>query len=238
MAEKFDLIAEYRTDIGKGASRRLRHQGKVPAIIYGAGRPPRALAFDQNKVLKQLESESFYSSVLNIKVGENSQAAIVKDLQRHPARNQILHMDLQRIVEDEHIRMNVPIHYVGEDVALGVKDGGGKVAHLMTDVEVICLPKDLPEYFEVDVSALELDEMLHVSDIKLPDGVEIPLLAQGPEHDRAIVSIHVIKAAPVEEEVEEVVEEGAEEGVEEGAEGETPEGEAPAKAADEGSGDE
>ncbi len=238
MAEKFDLIAEYRTDIGKGASRRLRHQGKVPAIIYGAGRPPRALAFDQNKVLKQLENESFYSSVLNIKVGDNSQAAIVKDLQRHPSKRQILHMDLQRIVADEQIRMNVPIHYVGEEIAIGVKDGGGKVAHLMTDVEVTCLPKDLPEYFEVDISALELDEMLHVSDIKLPDGVEIPQLAQGPEHDHAIVSIHVIKAAPIEEEVEEVVEEGAEEGVEEGAEAETAEGEAPAKAADEESGDE
>ena len=238
MADKFDLVAEIRTDMGKGASRRLRHQGKVPALIYGAGRPPRALTFDQNKVLKQLESESFYSSVLNIKVGEKSQAAILKDLQRHPARNQIMHMDLQRIVEDEQIRMNVPIHYVGEDVAIGVKDGGGKIAHLMTDVEVTCLPKDLPEYFEVDVSALELDEMLHMSDIKLPDGVEIPLLAQGPEHDHAIVSIHVIKAAPVEEEVEEVVEEGLEEGVEEGAEDETAKGEAPAKADDEGSGDE
>ena len=238
MAEKFDLIAEIRADMGKGASRRLRHQGKVPAIIYGAGRPPRALTFDQNKVLKQLESESFYSSVLNIKVGEKSQAAILKDLQRHPARNQIMHMDLQRIVEDEQIRMYVPIHYVGEDVAIGVKDGGGKIAHLMTDVEVTCLPKDLPEYFEVDVSALELDEMLHMSDIKLPDGVEIPLLAQGPEHDHAIVSIHVIKAAPVEEEVEEVVEEGVEEGAEEGAEDEKAKGEAPAKVDDEGSGDE
>ncbi len=228
MADKFDLVAEIRTDTGKGASRRLRHQGKVPAIIYGAGRPPRALTFDQNKVLKQLESESFYSSVLNIKVGEKSQAAILKDLQRHPAKHLIMHMDLQRVVEDELIRMNVPIHYVGEDVAIGVKDGGGKVAHLMSDVEVICLPKDLPEYFEVDVSALALDEMLHMSDIKLPDGVEIPLLAQGPEHDHAIVSIHVIKAAPVEEEVEEVVEEGAEEGIE----GEAAEGETPAEAAE------
>ncbi|MEE8426527.1 MAG: 50S ribosomal protein L25/general stress protein Ctc [Woeseiaceae bacterium] len=237
MADKFDLVAEIRTDMGKGASRRLRHQGKVPAIIYGAGRPPRALTFDQNKVLKQLESESFYSSVLNIKVGEKSQAAILKDLQRHPARHLIMHMDLQRVVEDELIRMNVPIHYVGEEVAIGVKDGGGKVAHLMTDVEVICLPKDLPEYFEVDISALELDEMLHMSDINLPDGVEIPLLAQGPEHDHAIVSIHVIKAAPVEEEVEEVVEEGAEEGAEEGVEEGAAEGETPAKVADKESGD-
>ena len=200
MAEEFDLIAENREDMGKGASRRLRRKGLVPAIIYGAGRPPRSLAFDHNKVLKQLESESFYSSVLNIKVGDKSQAAILKDLQRHPARRQILHMDFQRIVEDEAIRMNVPIHFLGEDVAPGVKLGGGKVSHLMTDVEVTCLPKDLPEFLEVDVSALELDGMLHLSDIKLPSGVEIPELAQGPEHDHAIVSIHVIKAALVEEE--------------------------------------
>ena len=199
MAEEFDLIAENREDMGKGASRRLRRKGLVPAIIYGAGRPPRALAFDHNKVLKQLESESFYSSVLNIKVGDKSQAAILKDLQRHPAKRQILHMDFQRIVEDEAIRMNVPIHFLGEDVAPGVKQGGGKVSHLMTDVEVTCLPKDLPEFLEVDVSALELDAMLHLSDIKLPSGVEIPELAQGAEHDQAIVAIHVIKAAPVEE---------------------------------------
>ena len=199
MAEEFDLIAENREDMGKGASRRLRRKGLVPAIIYGAGRPPRALAFDHNKVIKQLESESFYSSVLNIKVGDKSQAAILKDLQRHPAKRQILHMDFQRIVEDEAIRMNVPIHFLGEDVAPGVKLGGGKVSHLMTDVEVTCLPKDLPEFLEVDVSALELDTMLHLSDIKLPSGVEIPELAQGPEHDQAIVAIHVIKAAPVEE---------------------------------------
>ena len=200
MAEEFDLIAENREDMGKGASRRLRRKGLVPAIIYGAGRPPRALAFDHNKVLKQLESESFYSSVLNIKVGDKSQAAILKDLQRHPARRQILHMDFQRIVEDEAIRMNVPIHFLGEDVAPGVKQGGGKVSHLMTDVEVTCLPKDLPEFLEVDVSALELDAMLYLSNIKLPSGVEIPELAQGPEHDHALVSSHVIKAAPVEEE--------------------------------------
>ena len=210
MAEEFDLIAENREDTGKGASRRLRRQGLVPAIIYGAGRPPRALAFDHNKVIKQLESESFYSSVLNIKVGDKSQAAILKDLQRHPAKRQILHMDFQRIVEDEAIRMNVPIHFLGEDMAPGVKQGGGKVSHLMTDVEVTCLPKDLPEFLEVDVSELELDEMLHLSDIKLPSGVEIPELAQGPEHDQAIVSIHVIKAAPVEEAAPEEAEAPAE----------------------------
>jgi len=216
MSNDFDLIAELREDQGKGASRRLRHQGKVPAIIYGAGRPPRSLAFDQNKVLHQLDNESFYSSVLNIKVGEKSQAAILKDLQRHPAKNLIMHMDFQRIQDDVEIKMNVPLHFIGEDVAPGVKEGGGSVAHLMNDVEVQCLPKYLPEYLDVDVSELELDAMLHMSDIKLPKGVEIPDLAQGEEHDHAIVSIHVIKAAPIEEEeVDEAVVEG-----EEGAEGE------------------
>lgn len=201
MSDDFDLIAELREDQGKGASRRLRHKGKVPAIIYGAGRPPRALVFDQNKVLKQLENESFYSSVLNIKVNDKRQAAILKDLQRHPAKNMIMHMDFQRIVDDVEIKMNVPLHFIGEDVAPGVKTGGGAVSRLLNDVEVSCLPKNLPEYLEVDISELELDAMLNLSDIKLPKGVEIPQLTQGPENDHAMVSIHVIKAAPVEEEI-------------------------------------
>ena len=202
MAEEFDLIAEIREDQGKGASRRLRHQGKVPAILYGAGRPPRMLAFDHNKVIREMENESFYSSVLNIKVGDKSQAAVLKDVQRHPAKPLIMHMDLQRIVEDEAIRMNVPLHFVGEDVAPGVKMGGGAISHLMSDVEVSCLPKDLPEFIEVDVSELELNGMLHLSDLKLPGGVEIPQLAQGPEHDHAIVSLQVRKGREEAEEVE------------------------------------
>lgn len=224
MSEKFDLIAETREGQGKGASRRLRREGKVPAIIYGAGRPPRQLAFDHNKVLKQLENESFYSSILNIKVGEKSQAAIVKDIQRHPAKRIIMHMDFQRIVADEKIKMNVPIHLVGSEEAVGVKEGGGSVSHLKTDVEVSCLPKDLPEYFEVDISALGLDEMLHLSDIKVPDGVELPELALGSEHDQAIVSIHVIKVAAVVEEGDAV---GAEaEGAEEASSDDKSEGDA------------
>jgi len=221
MSDDFDLIAETREDQGKGASRRLRHQGKVPAIIYGAGRPPRSLSFDHNKVLKQLENESFYSSILNIKVGDKSQAAILKDMQRHPAKPRVMHMDFQRIVEDEVIKMNVPLHFIGEDVAPGVKEGGGKVSHLMTDVEIVCLPKDLPEYIDVDVSELELDAMLSMSDIKLPEGVEVPALAQGPEADRPIVSIHVIKEIVIEEEEVEAAE-GAE-AAEAGEEGEATE---------------
>jgi large subunit ribosomal protein L25 len=200
MRPDFDLIAELRDDQGKGASRRLRRQGKVPAILYGGGRPPRALAFDHNKVLQQLDHEAFYSSILTIKVGDKTQAAIMKDIQRHPARRQILHMDMQRIVETEKIRMNVPLHFVGDQVAPGVKLGGGSVSKLMTDVEISCLPRDLPEYLEVDISHMELDDMLYLSDIKLPEGVEILELQHGEEHDQAIVSVHVLRTASVEEE--------------------------------------
>jgi large subunit ribosomal protein L25 len=203
MKEDFDLIAEIREDQGKGASRRLRREGKVPAIIYGAGRPPRQLSFDHNRVIQQLAHESFFSSILNIKVGNKSQAAIVKDVQRHPAKNRIMHLDFQRIVAGEKIRMNVPIHYINAETAIGVKQGGGSVSQLMSDVEVSCFPKDLPEYFEVDIVGLDLDEMLHLSDIKLPAGVEIPELAQGPDHDHPIVAIHVNKAASLDEEISE-----------------------------------
>ncbi|MEX2497238.1 MAG: 50S ribosomal protein L25/general stress protein Ctc [Woeseia sp.] len=200
MKQEFDLIAEIREDQGKGASRRLRREGKVPAIIYGGGRPPRTLAFDQNKVLQQLDHEAFYSSILTVKVGDKSQAAILKDVQRHPAKKQILHMDMQRVVEDEKIRVHVPIHFVGEEQAPGVKQGGGSVSRLMTEVDVSCLPRDLPEYFEVDISNLNVDDMLYLSDIKVPEGVEITELTYGEEHDHAIVSIHVMRAAAVEEE--------------------------------------
>ena len=222
MGQEFDLIADYREDQGKGASRRLRLEGKVPAIIYGAGRPPRALTFDHSKVVRQLENESFYSSILSIKVGEKSQAAILKDVQRHPAKRQILHLDLQRIVEDKQIKMNVPIHYVGEDVAVGVKDGGGTVTKMVTDVEVTCLPKDLPEYLDVDISQLDLNEMLYLTDIKVPDGVEIVALTHVEEEQaQPIVSIQFIKEEIIEEEVPEEEELEAIEG-EEGEEGEAP----------------
>ena len=224
MSEELDLIAEFREDQGKGASRRLRHQGKVPAIIYGAGRPPRSLMFDHNKVIRQLENESFYSSILNIQVNEKSQAAIVKDIQRHPSKPRIMHMDFQRIVADEKIKMNVPIHYLNAEEAEGVKTEGGSVSQIITDVEVSCLPADLPEYFEVDIIDLKLNEMLHISDIKLPDGVEIPALAQGPEQDKPIVSIQYIKEEVIEEEVEELEGEAVEGEAVEGEEGAAEEG--------------
>jgi len=220
MRQEFNLVAELRDDQGKGASRRLRRQGKVPAILYGAGRPPRTLSLDHNRVLQQLEQEAFHSSILTIQVGEKSQPAILKDVQRHPAKRQILHMDFQRILEDEKIRMTVPLHVTGEQAAPGVKQGG-TVWRLITEVEVSCLPRDLPEYIAVDISNLGLDEMLYLSDLEVPSGVEIPELAHGGEEkDHAIVSIHVAKAAAEEEETAE----GAA-----AAEGAAPEGGAPAE---------
>ena len=202
MSDDFDLVADYREDTGKGSSRRLRRQGKVPAIIYGAGRPSRALTFDHNKVVKQLENESFYSSILSVKVGDKSQPAILKDLQRHPAKSQIMHIDLQRIVADQEIKMNVPLHFLNEEIAIGVKQGGGTVSRLMNEVEIVCLPKDLPEYIDVDIADLELDAMLSLSDITVPEGVTITSLAQDPPMDRPIVNIHVIKEEIIEEEPE------------------------------------
>jgi large subunit ribosomal protein L25 len=228
MAAKFDLVAEFREDEGKGASRRLRREGKVPAIIYGAGRPARSITFDHNKVVRQLENESLYSSILNVKVGDKSQAAILKDIQRHPAKRLIMHMDLQRIVEDQKIRMNVPIRYLGEDLAPGVREGGGTVTKMVTDVEVTCLPRNLPEYLELDISHLELDEMMYLTDIKIPEGVEIVGLAQAEEEQaQPIVSIHFIHEEIIEEEVPEEELEAVE--GEEREEGEAPEGEAAAE---------
>ena len=203
MARGFDLVAEIREDAGKGSSRRLRREGKVPAIMYGGGKPPRALSFDRNAILRHMEQQAFFSSVINVKVGDNEQAAILKDVQVHPAKRQVLHMDLQRIIATEKIRITVPIRFLNESTAVGVKMGGGTVAHMVSEVEITCLPKDLPEYLEIDIANLNLDEMLHLSDIRLPEGVEIPELAQGPEHDQAIVAIHIIK---VEVEPEEEIE--------------------------------
>ncbi len=228
MAKDFDLIADFREDQGKGASRRLRRQGKVPAIIYGAGRPPRSITFDHNAVVQQLENESFYSSILKVKVGEKSQAAILKDVQRHPFKRLIMHIDLQRIVEDQAIKMNVPIHYLGEEDAVGVRDGGGTVTKMVNDVEVTCLPKDLPEFLELDITHLGLDEMMYLTDIKVPEGVEIVGLAQAEEEQaQPIVSIHFIHEEIIEEEIPEEELEAVE--GEEGEEVEAPEGEAAAE---------
>lgn len=195
MNVSFELNAQVRHESGKGASRRLRRDGKVPAIMYGGGQKPLSLALEQDAVRHSLENEAFYSHILTVNVDGQPVQAVLKDLQRHSYRPIILHMDLQRISETEELRMHVPLHFIGEAIAPGVKLGGGIISHLVTDVEVSCLPRDLPEYLEVDVSALQLNETLHLSDIRLPEGVKIIALTHGPEHDLPVVSIHVPRAA-------------------------------------------
>ena len=189
----FELSAEPRNDQGKGASRRLRHSGKVPAILYGAHVEPTRLSLEHHKLMALVADEKFYSSIISIKVGGQQQPAVVKDVQMHPARNAVLHVDLQRVLENEKIRLYVPIHFKGEAAAPGVKTQGGVISHHMADLEVVCLPKDLPEYIELDLSGMNLNDSLYVSDIKMGPGVTISALAHGA--NPPVVSIHAPRVA-------------------------------------------
>jgi large subunit ribosomal protein L25 len=219
MAISFELNAEPRTDTGKGASRRLRQAGKVPAIMYGGGKDPESLTLSHNEVLRSLEHEAFYSHILSIKVGGSETRAILRDMQRHPSKAMVMHVDLQRINETEKLKTQVPLHYIGEDIAPGVK-AGGLVSHDLTEVAIECLPKDLPEFIEVDISAVDVGEAMHLSDLKVPAGVTLLDLARGEDHDLAVVSIHAKR----------VVEEAPEVGVAEA-------GEAPAEGGEAGEGE-
>lgn len=199
MSTNFELDASVRHDLGKGASRRLRRDNKVPAVIYGGGGEPVSLTLDHNKIRHSLERESFYSHILTVNIDGKAEKAVLKALQRHPFKPAILHLDLQRVNEAEKLRMHVPLHYSGEEVAPGVKTAGGVVAHLINDVEIDCLPKYLPEFIGVDISALEINETMHLSDLKLPEGVGLVQLQLGPEHDLPVVSIHMPRGAKEEE---------------------------------------
>ena len=204
----FEINAEPRSDQGKGASRRLRHAGKVPAVIYGGHAEARNVSFEHHKLLQLVDKEKFYSSIINVSVGGEKQAAIVKDVQMHPARLAVLHIDLQRVSENEKIRLHLPIHFRGEAAAPGVKTQGGVVSHLMADVEVTCLPKDLPEFLEVDMSGMNLNDTIFLADLKLPAGVTISALAHG--RNPPVVSVHAPRAAEPEPVAEAaVVAEGA-----------------------------
>lgn len=200
MKTSFELVAEFRDDQGKGASRRLRRDGKVPAILYGGPQDARPLSLNHTKLVQVLNDERCYSTILDIKVGEEKQAAVLKDLQRHPYKNQILHVDFQRVFEGEPIRLHVPLHFINETGCIGVKGQGGIISHLRNEIEVLCLPKHLPEFIEVDVIDLGLNQLIHLSELKLPTGVQLPELIHG--HDAPVVSVHAPRAeeevAPVE----------------------------------------
>src|SRR6202041_1928450 len=191
MKTSFELDAEFRETQGKGASRRLRHEGKVPAILYGGHSEAKALTLSHQKLLIMLDNERFYSTILSLKVGDQTQAAILKDVQRHPFKNAIVHIDFQRVEENEKIRISIPLHFTGAAVSPGVKSQGGLVSHMRTETEVSCLPKDLPEFIEVDISGLSLNESIHLSQLKIPAGVVLVELAK---EDAAVVAIHSPRA--------------------------------------------
>jgi large subunit ribosomal protein L25 len=193
MREAFVIGAEVRTDQGKGASRRLRRTGKVPAIVYGGKTEPQMIAVSHNELSKHLKIEAFYSHILTLNFGGQSEQVVLKDLHRHPARDEILHMDLQRVLADKLLRMHVPLHFKGADVAPGVKTGGGLVEHHLIQVEVECLPKDLPEFIEVDLSNLNVNDSVHMSQLQVPAGVTLIELKHG--NDASVVAIHLPRAA-------------------------------------------
>jgi large subunit ribosomal protein L25 len=201
MSASFTVEAELRTDLGKGASRRLRHEEKFPAVVYGAGKDPVSITVDHKKFLHSLENEAFYSSILTLNVGGNDEQVVLKDLQRHPAKVAVMHADFLRVSATEKLHMHVPLHFINEDACPGAKEGG-LVTHNMTEVEIACLPKDLPEFLEVDLSTLELDKSFHMSDITTPDGVEIVELSHGEGHDQPIAACHMTRGAKDDEEAE------------------------------------
>ncbi|AUJ69142.1 MULTISPECIES: 50S ribosomal protein L25/general stress protein Ctc [Pseudoalteromonas] len=199
----YKLDAEVRSDLGTGASRRLRRADKVPAILYGAGKDAVSLTFDHNKVLKAQEDEGFYTHILTLNIGGESVEAILKDMQRHPYKPKITHLDFQRVDASQKLHTKVPVHFINEEKAT---KGGNTIVHQLTEIEITCLPARLPEFIEVDVATLAVGETLHLSDIKLPAGVVSVELAKGADHDQAVVSVNAPKAAPAEESTEDAAE--------------------------------
>jgi len=199
-----NITASSRKDEGKGASRRLRTSGHVPAIVYGAKQAPQSVQLEHNHLWLASQNEWFYSSILDLAVDGKVQKVLLRDMQRHPFKQQIMHLDFQRMDENEAIRFNVPLHFLNQEKSPAGKAAGVVVTHELNEIEVQCLPKDLPEFIEIDLAALEVGAIIHMSDIKLPAGVVLPSLKLGKEHDLAIVI-----AKHAKEEVEEAPAEAA-----------------------------
>ena len=197
MSNAFDVDAQTREDAGKGASRRLRRTGMVPGVLYGGDKDPQLIAVNHNELTQHLENEAFYSHVLDLNLAGNSEKVVLKDLQRHPAKPFLTHVDFQRISEAVKIRMHVPLHFINEDVCPGIKKGG-IVTRNINEAEVICLPKDLPEFITIDMSHVDMGQSVHLGEMILPAGVE---LSHTLDLNAPVVSIH--GARGMEEEVEE-----------------------------------
>lgn len=209
MSGIFELEAKVRSDIGKGASRRLRRKADlIPAIIYGANQEPSLISLAHNKVIRALENESFYSHILTLKIDDKTEQVILKDLQRHPYKRKILHMDFLRIKADEELIMHIPLHFINEDICVGVKTEGGVISHLLNEVSISCLPADLPEFIEVDMAECNLNDTIHLSNLKLPKGVK--LTAKIKEDDEADLPIARVMQPRVAEEIEATAPEASE----------------------------
>ncbi|WP_417658599.1 50S ribosomal protein L25/general stress protein Ctc [Pseudidiomarina sp.] len=200
----FTIQAELRTDTGKGASRRLRRAEKLPAILYGADKEAISITLDHNKVNNMADYEAFYSHILTLVIDGKKHEAILKDVQRHPYKPKLTHLDFQRVVKGQKLHTHVPVHFTNEATAVGVKEEGGVVVHHVADLEISCLPKDLPEFVEVDIANLKLGETLHLTDLNMPKGVELVELTKGEDHDQAVVSITAPRVEKEAEETEEV----------------------------------
>ena len=191
MSDQIELTAKLRTDMGKGASRRLRRIAElVPAVMYGAGKDAVSLSIAHKDLKKATENEAFFSQIVAIRTDNEVTQVIIKDLQRHPAKDRILHADFFRVRMDEAIEVEVPFHFLNEEECPGVKLHNGLVSHNMTSIEISCLPGDLPEYIEVDIGHMDIGDAIHMSELKLPAGLEIPELKLGEDHDQIVVSIH------------------------------------------------
>jgi large subunit ribosomal protein L25 len=199
MSDVFEFVAESRARSGKSVARNVRRQGNVPAILYGGHADPQMLVLNHNEVIKHLEHEAVYSHVLDVTVDGKTEKAILKAVQRNPAKFQIMHLDFLRVDMAERLKVHVPLHFINEVSSVGGKKGG-IAAHSMVDVEVSCLPTSLPEYIEVNLAGLDIGESLHLSDLVLPQGVEIVVLAQGEEHNLPVVSMMASKASKEESE--------------------------------------
>ncbi|UZE96955.1 50S ribosomal protein L25/general stress protein Ctc [Alkalimarinus alittae] len=211
MTDAFVVNAVVRTDKGKGASRRLRRlENLVPAIIYGGDKEPVSLTLKHNEIIKSLESEAFYSHILTISIDGTEESAILKDLQRHPAREEIMHVDFLRVSKNQPITVNVPLHFNNEEQCVGVRLEGGAISHQASDVEISCLPADLPEYIVVDMTDVHVDTIIHLSDLTLPKGVTITALQHGEDHNMPVAAVQKPKGEKVEE-GEEASEEAGEE---------------------------
>ncbi len=193
MAKIHEITAHSRKDEGKGASRRLRHAGFVPAIVYGAGQDPQSIQIEHNTILLAARHEWFFSSVLDLNVDGKVQKVLVRDWQKHPYKLQMLHMDFQRIDEKQAVRVNVPLHFLNQDKSPAAKTSGVVVSHNLTEVEVSCLPKDLPEFIELDLGELKEGDIIHLSQLTLPANVELPALHLGEDHDIPVVTATVVK---------------------------------------------